>query len=174
MLIASGADIKSSDSAGWMPLHYAAFNGNAAMVEMLLNRGASPHATTNDGNTALHLGFRGPGLTTNHEDKEYIWGILQGAMNATKKSKLRSLTDLMNSGTNKSREAGERNKIWHTAELAAALYQTSHLEDGEAEEDVQLTPSASNQVRLEDDNYRADEAPEMQQSSGRLTKRATD
>ena len=91
-------------------------------------------------------------------------------MNATKKSKFKQLTKFKNVGTNKSREAGERNKVWHTAELAAALYQTGQLEEGEGERDgevQQRTPSTSSQ-NLEE------EVAEAVLYSAPITKRTND
>ena len=153
MLIASAAKIDEADSKDWRPLHYAAFNCRPHMVDILLSRGASPHATTSDGNTALSLGFREPGLLATQEEKIAVWELLQGAMNSHKKSKFKQLTGFMNSGnSNKSRDAGERNKAWHMAELAAALYLNDQFDDGEDDADSQLTPSTSSQLRAEGDS----------------------
>ena len=68
------------------------------LVELLVGRGVSPHATTNDGNTPLSLGFRGEGLAVTYEEKERIYDLLQAAMHARKKSKLKQLTSFMNAG----------------------------------------------------------------------------
>ena len=92
------------------------------MVELLLGHGASPHATTNDGNTPLSLGFRGPGLTVSEDTQYRVADLLQIAMTTNKRSKLKQLSSFMHAGSNKSKDAAERNKAWHTAELAAGLY----------------------------------------------------
>lgn len=143
ILIASGARIDEADSLYWRPIHYAAFNARVAMIDMLITRGASPHATTETGNTALSLGFRGPGLVATYEDKMHVRDMLQAAMNSQTKSKFKAFTGFMSVGpmTNRSRDVSDRNKVWHTAELAAALYQDAHFEDGEGEEE-QLTPTS--------------------------------
>jgi hypothetical protein len=90
----------------------------------------------------MGLGFRQVGLSLSIDEQEQICDILHASMNARKKSKLRSLSGMMNTGSGQSREAAERNRAWHTAELAAALYQ---LEDGaeDIDSDMQLTPSIS-------------------------------
>lgn len=151
-LIAAGAKIEEGDSEGWKPLHYAAFNARIHMVELLLNRGASPHATTAMGNTPLSLGFRESGLTATYEEKLQVCELLQAAMNAHKRSKFRKLSDAMTAPLNKSREVGERNKIWHTAQLADALYQTGQPEYDEGEEEGQLTTTVSNQYSIDNDD----------------------
>lgn len=142
------------------------------MVEVLLTRGTSSHSTTADGNTPLSLGFREPGLMASYEDKEQIVGILNAAMYAHKKSKLTKLTGFMTMG-NKSRDAIERNKAWHMAELAAALYQSGQLGEGDTESDVQLTPTISSQYN----GYGNDQdegSYDTQPSSSRLTKTMAD
>lgn len=151
MLISHGAKIDEPDSQNWRPLHYAAFHGRSAIVDLLLDRGVSPHSTTSSGNTAMSLGFREPGLTIESGEKQYIHEALHAAMNARKKTKLQSLGSFM-SGGNKAREAGERNKAWHTAELAAMLYQAD-VDDGSS--DLQMTGSinSQSQVLTEDDVY---------------------
>ena len=167
MLLASGAKTDEADSKYWRPLHYAAFNCRIHMVEMLLGRGASPHATTDDGNTALGLGFREHGLFASYEDKEQIHELLHSAMNAHRKSKFKQLTRAMSAGGNKSRDAGERNRAWHTAELAAALYQDDLTEEGVGDEDeAQLAPSMSTQEKG-DDNWENDGSTKAQASSSR-------
>lgn len=146
MLISNGTKIDEPDSQNWRPLHYAAFHGRSAIVDLLLERGVSPHSTTSDGNTAMGLGFREPGLTINTAEKHHIHEALHAAMNARKKSKLKSLGSFMSGSGNKSREAGERNKAWHTAELAATLYQADV--DGDGLSDLQTTGSINSQGPL--------------------------
>ena len=172
-LICSGAKFDEEDSKGWRALHYASFNCRPQMVEFLLGRGASPHNITNDGNTPLRLGFREPGSTASLEDKERVYSYLQGAINAHKKSKLKQLASIRGVGANKSREVERRNKIWHLAELAAALYQSGQLGDDESELGSQLTPSISSQYN-EDDDEQNDELYGAHPSSSRLRKAVTD
>ena len=171
ILLASGAKAEELDFQDWRPLHYASWNCRLQMVELLLGRGASPHATTADGNTPLSLGFREPGLLATWEDKERVCGILHAAMNAHKKSKFKQLTGFMSTGSNKSRDAGERNKVWHTAELAAALYQNGQLEEAESESDLQLTPSTNSQYKNEGNEQDDDD---VQPSSSRIRKTVSD
>lgn len=148
MLIAAGAKVDESDSEGWRPLHYAAFNARPHMVELLLNKSCSPHATTAMGNTPFSLGFREAGSVATYEEKMQVTDLLQAAMNAHKKSKFRRVSDAMTSPLNKSREVGERNKIWHTAQLADTLYQNMPPEIQEHEEAPKLSTVTSNQYTL--------------------------
>jgi ankyrin repeat protein len=46
--------VNCRDSRGWTPLHYAAFNGQAKNIQVLLAHGAPVDATDNDGATPLH------------------------------------------------------------------------------------------------------------------------
>lgn len=150
LLIAAGAKVEAEDSKGWRPLHYASFSARASMVELLLGKGVSPHATTTDNNTALSLGFRTYGLPASEEDKVRVWELLQGAMNATKKSKLRKFSDFM-SGSSAGRQVEKRDRIWHTAELAASLHLEEQPDDGASEGESELTFSTHEQGRDEMD-----------------------
>jgi ankyrin repeat protein len=40
LLLASGADVNASDATGWTALHAGAYKGDAALVTLLLERGA--------------------------------------------------------------------------------------------------------------------------------------
>lgn len=40
LLVAAGSDLSVADSAGWTALHHAAFNGDLALVQLLLHHGA--------------------------------------------------------------------------------------------------------------------------------------
>jgi ankyrin repeat protein len=57
----AGDNIEAPSPDGWPPLHLAAFFGHAAVVEMLLARGASVNAmaTSTQGNSALHAALAG-------------------------------------------------------------------------------------------------------------------
>lgn len=52
LLLDRGADPNVRQRGGWTPLHRAAFLGDGAMVELLLQRGAAAEAQTDDGRTA--------------------------------------------------------------------------------------------------------------------------
>jgi ankyrin repeat domain-containing protein 50 len=55
-LLEQKTDVDINDNAlGVTPLHCAAFRGNEAMLELLLDNGADINAQTKDGDTALHL-----------------------------------------------------------------------------------------------------------------------
>ena len=59
MLTARGADIEGIAARfGWTPLHYAAFNGQTAVVEGLIAKGAHIGARDRFGRTALDLATR--------------------------------------------------------------------------------------------------------------------
>lgn len=55
LLIGAGAD---PNQPGWTPLHYAAFEGKAAAVQFLLEKGADKDAVAPNGYTALMLAAR--------------------------------------------------------------------------------------------------------------------
>ena len=55
VLLDHGAPVDARVEGGAAPLHSAAFNGNLAIVEALLARGADPHAAKDDGKTPLDL-----------------------------------------------------------------------------------------------------------------------
>lgn len=169
-LIASGARIDTGDCKDWKPLHYAAWNCRPQMVELLLARGASPHVVTAEGNNPLSLGFREHGLVATMEDKQSIFEILQAAMHARRKSTLTKISQFKGIGPRKTRDVSERNKAWHTAELAAALYLAGQLEDDESDSLSQLAPSTHSRNQRES---RYDEDL-VTASSSRPTKRMTD
>jgi ankyrin repeat protein len=129
LLIASGAKIEAVDSQRWQPLHYAAFHCQPEVVELLLEKGASPHATTQDGNTSLGLGFREHGLAASGEDRDRVQYLLQAAGAKQQKSAFSQVMQfrLGSAGT---RSARERNMVWHTAEMAEALYRDRGSEAG--------------------------------------------
>ncbi len=56
MLIAAGADVNAAQHGGWTPLHQAAAQRNARLVQLLIARGASPAETSDDGKTARDIG----------------------------------------------------------------------------------------------------------------------
>ena len=141
MLVSAGAKVDESDSRGWRPLHHAAFACRAAMVDLLLGKGASPHATTDDGNTPLALGFREYSISARAEDTWRVRELLGSAMESQKKSKMKQFTGFM-SGGGGSRTASERNKAWYNAEAAIALAQEAGNDEGEEDEESQQTSEA--------------------------------
>jgi len=121
LLLASGAKLDAPDSRRWTPLHYAAFHCQPELVEVLLARGASADAKTQDGNTPLSLGFREYGLAASQEDREQVQSLLEAAGAKVQKSALAQVMQLGRSGAS-NKSARERNLVWHTAEMAEALY----------------------------------------------------
>lgn len=122
LLLASGAKYESPDAQRWQPLHYAAFNCSPELVSLLLDRGASPHATTQDGNTPLTLGFREHGLAASDDAKKaQVQRLLQAASEKRSKSYVSHVRQFRLGGASM-RSARERNLIYHTAEMAEALY----------------------------------------------------
>src|SRR5262249_51998844 len=55
VLLAGGAPVNAGAEGGGTPLHSAAFNGNAAIVEALVAHGADWDATKDDGKTPRDL-----------------------------------------------------------------------------------------------------------------------
>jgi ankyrin repeat protein len=55
LLLDRGADIEACQAGGVRALHAAAHRDDAAMVRLLLERGADPHASTDDGRTPRDL-----------------------------------------------------------------------------------------------------------------------
>ena len=148
MLVTAGAKLEEGDGEGWRALHYAAFNCRPAMVRLLLDKGASPHATSDAGQTPFDLGFRESGIQATDEEKESIIEMLQLAMTAQKPPFFKSFTGLLNTANEKKRVIAARNKYWHTAELAANLQY--NFEDDETEETDSLEPSQSASTQKSD------------------------
>jgi hypothetical protein len=57
-LIAHHADFRALDSAGYAPIHYAALNGDAKAIGLLVGKGAEVDSRTDDGMTPLMLAAR--------------------------------------------------------------------------------------------------------------------
>ena len=54
-LLARGADVNARAAEGYTPLHIAAFEGDAALINTLLAHGAAADARADDGKTALAI-----------------------------------------------------------------------------------------------------------------------
>jgi hypothetical protein len=143
LLLTSGARADAPDSRRWTPLHYAAFHCQPEIVELLLANGASADAKTQDGNTPLSLGFREYGLEASQEEREHVQTLLEAAGAKVQKSALAQVLRLGGSGTS-NKSARERNLVWHTAEIAEALYRDrGDEEDGDEETDEESQSSSS-------------------------------
>lgn len=143
LLLASGARADAPDSRRWTPLHYAAFHCQPEIVELLLASGASADAKTQDGNTPLSLGFREYGLEASQEERERVQSLLEAAGAKVQKSALAQVLKLGSSGTS-NKSARERNLVWHTAEMAEALYRDRGDEEfGDEETDGESQSSSS-------------------------------
>lgn len=55
MLIEAGADPNAVDAAGWVPLHHAAYIGDAEVVQMLIARGAQVNVQHKKGQSPLQM-----------------------------------------------------------------------------------------------------------------------
>ena len=55
MLLEAGAPVDVPHLGGGTPLHTAAFVGDPEVLRMLLDRGADPRLTTDDGKTAIDI-----------------------------------------------------------------------------------------------------------------------
>lgn len=143
LLLASGARADAPDSRRWTPLHYAAFHCQPEIVELLLASGASADARTQDGNTPLSLGFREYGLEASQEERERVQVLLEAAGAKVQRSAIAQVFRLGGSGTS-NKTARERNLVWHTAEMAEALYRDRCGEEqGEGEGDAESQSSSS-------------------------------
>jgi len=143
LLLASGARADAPDSRRWTPLHYAAFHCQPEIVELLLASGASADARSQDGNTPLSLGFREYGLEASQEERERVQVLLEAAGAKVQKSALAQVLRLGGSGTS-NKSARERNLVWHTAEMAEALYRDRGGEEfGDEDTDGESQSSSS-------------------------------
>lgn len=117
-LINKGAKVKSSCSEGWRPLHHAAFNGNAAIVELLLEMDAYVHAVTDEGTTPLGLGFRTSGDEIVGANKLRVQELLHVAMAATQKQVMDQLKGVWQF---KAKTVEDKDSALRAAALAVAM-----------------------------------------------------
>eukprot|EP00002_Diphylleia_rotans_P003576 TRINITY_DN1246_c0_g1_i3.p1 TRINITY_DN1246_c0_g1~~TRINITY_DN1246_c0_g1_i3.p1 ORF type:complete len:1129 (+),score=201.52 TRINITY_DN1246_c0_g1_i3:275-3388(+) len=94
-----GAQINDQDANGFRPLHYAAKEGNAGMIKVLLELGADPLATSQQKTIALHWAVHSgkaeavAALLTDRESSKqmirakdidgssaYLWGVESGSI----------------------------------------------------------------------------------------------
>jgi hypothetical protein len=142
LLLASGAKADAPDSRRWTPLHYAAFHCQPDIIEVLLASGASADAKTQDGKTPMSIGFREYGLEASHDDLERVQSLLEAARTKLPKSAIAQVFKLGILGTS-DKSARERNLVWHTAEMAEALYRDRGDEAGDEEIDGESQSSSS-------------------------------
>lgn len=121
-LISKGAKKEVVCSEGWQPLHHATYIGSSTLVEMLLDSGVYPHATTNEGKTAHSLPFCTSGAPILEEDKERIRNMLKKAMDRTRKQKSFKVP-LKRGGT-----VEEKNKLVRAATFSINLVSRPHME----------------------------------------------
>lgn len=60
-LINQGANVNAQTNAGWTPLMYAARDAGGNIISVLLQAGADPNITNNDGQTAIQIAQNTPG-----------------------------------------------------------------------------------------------------------------
>lgn len=60
-LINQGANVNAQTDAGWTPLMYAARDASGNIISVLLQAGADPNITNNDGQTAVQIAQNTPG-----------------------------------------------------------------------------------------------------------------
>ena len=121
-LISKGAKKEGVCSEGWQPLHHATYIGSSKLVEMLLESGVYPHATTNEGKTAHSLPFCTSGAPILEEDKERIRNMLKEAMDKTRKQK--SFKVPLKRGST----VEEKNKLVRAATFSINLVSRPHME----------------------------------------------
>ena len=81
-LLADGCDPDEQASAGWRPLHHAAFHKNDEAIALLLDAGAEVDTCKDDGDTALILAaFKHPG-PDDHDDHKHYEKCVQLLVNA--------------------------------------------------------------------------------------------
>lgn len=116
-----------ADAQGWRPLHHAAFNSNARLVETLLGvHQANPHALTNSGKTAPIIcdGAVADGFKTSiARDEPKCRELLRAAASSSTRRELFGYAfrnDLM---TFKSKTAEDKNRATLAALLATSLHE---------------------------------------------------
>ena len=72
LLIDRGDNVNEKNGAGWTPLMDAAFVGHVGIAKMLLEHGADPTLTNNQGQTALTL--------ARQQDRTLVIDLLEGSL----------------------------------------------------------------------------------------------
>lgn len=117
ILIENGAKVDEKDDQGWRPLHHAAFNQSADMVELLLSKKVYAMATTNAGQTARDLVLlRDPGLPATDPE---VYRIQHALHNAPQKSKWK--VELSGGLSFRSRTGADKNQSRKMVELAKGV-----------------------------------------------------
>ena len=78
LLLEYGANVDVRDKEGWTPLHSAAYRLILQVLEVLLDRGADPHARTNNGQTSFQLA-NAPPPWVSKEDQVQVIQLLSDA-----------------------------------------------------------------------------------------------
>jgi len=63
LLLDRGVDVDAPMAGGYTPLHATANNRDSATARLLIERGADPHAVTDDGRSVLDIAAHDPGFT---------------------------------------------------------------------------------------------------------------
>jgi len=80
-MIGCGADVNLKTQEGWTPLHTAAYYGPAAMIDLLVSKGAQVNARGNyDGWTPLHM------AASADKDAAVVQALLKAGADKTLKS----------------------------------------------------------------------------------------
>lgn len=78
-LLEFGADPWEKEGLrGWTALHFAAWEGNAEVAELLMRAGADPNATNAAGATPLHFAAKARPHRGNREMEEMVLRLLEG------------------------------------------------------------------------------------------------
>ncbi|KAI4168055.1 MAG: hypothetical protein LQ343_006688 [Gyalolechia ehrenbergii] len=111
----------SSCGEGWQPLHHATFFGSSMLVVILLQGGANPHATTNEGTTASSLGFCTSDTPIAEDEKDYILNLLRESSNRTNQQRNFKV------GIKKASTVEEKNNLFRTAACSTMVVSRPHL-----------------------------------------------
>ena len=69
LYLAAGTDVNAKDNNdGWIPLHYAAYNGRKEIAELLISQGADMNANDVGGRTPLDLAIQSISFPKGHPE----------------------------------------------------------------------------------------------------------